>query len=171
MKTQYAHVVALVSVCLLFAVPSYAQEESGQAEEKSTTVIDIARQAGTFTTLLKALDAADLTAVLEGEGPFTLFAPNDEAFAKLPEGTLEALLMPEGKDKLVAILTYHVIQGQATPSATITSAETMQGHTLTISMEDDAVMVNNATVVQADVEASNGIVQVIDTVLMPPKDR
>lgn len=170
MKTLYACAAVFASVFLLLAAPLYAQEDEQQTEEKRATIIDVARNAGTFSTLLKALDAADLTTTLEGEGPFTLFAPTDEAFAKLPEGAVEDLLKPENKEKLVALLTYHVVEGQATPSADVASAKTLEGHDVTIAMTDSTVMVNEAAVVEPDVEASNGIVHVIDTVLMPPKD-
>jgi len=172
MKTRTASLAALTLLLVSLAGPLYAQESEQQAED-SATIIAVAEEAGTFNTLLKALDAAELRAMLEGDGPFTLFAPTDEAFAKLPEGTLEKLLEPANKERLTAILSYHVVSGQATASdaSEMTSVKTLGGNTLTVTSGDDAaVMVNDATVIQSDMEASNGIIHVIDTVLMPPSD-
>ena len=171
MKTLHVPLAACTLLFLFWAAPANAQESEKQAE-KPATIITVAENAGTFTTLLKALDAAELTTVLQGDGPFTVFAPTDEAFAKLPEGTLETLLEPANKERLAAILTYHVVSGQATASdaSEMTSVKTLGGNMLPVTSRDDAVMVNDATVVQSDVEASNGIIHVIDTVLMPPSD-
>tara|TARA_R110001583_G_scaffold7720_3_gene37871 strand:+ start:56229 stop:56669 length:441 start_codon:yes stop_codon:yes gene_type:complete len=132
-------------------------------------IVDVAANNGSFNTLVAAVKAAGLVDTLKGEGPFTVFAPTDEAFAKLPEGTVEMLLKPENKDKLVAVLTYHVVAGKvdAAKVVTLKSAETVQGQQVTIAVNQDKVMINNAQVVMADVEASNGIIHVIDTVLLP----
>ncbi|MGB5443911.1 MAG: fasciclin domain-containing protein [Psychromonas sp.] len=132
-------------------------------------VVDVAVANGSFTTLAAALTAADLVTTLKGEGPFTVFAPTDEAFSKLPEGTLTMLLLPENKEKLVSVLTYHVVAGKvmAADVMKIDTAATLQGQPVTISTTDGKVMINNANVVTADVEASNGVIHVIDTVLLP----
>ncbi len=124
---------------------------------------------GSFATLVAAVKAADLVDTLKGKGPFTVFAPNDDAFAKLPAGTVESLLEPENKDKLVAILTYHVVPGKvmAADVVKLESAATVQGQEVAIKVADGTVMVDNATVIAADVKASNGVIHVIDTVIMP----
>lgn len=132
-------------------------------------IVDTAVAAGSFQTLAKALQAADLVETLKGPGPFTVFAPTDEAFAKLPAGTLDDLLKPENKEKLRAILTYHVVAGEV-PSAkvvTLSSAKTVNGQEVKITVVGDKVMINNARVVKADIPASNGVIHVIDTVIMP----
>ena len=125
--------------------------------------------AGGFTTLVAAVKAAGLVDTLKGPGPFTVFAPTDAAFAKLPPGTLDSLLKPENKAKLVAILTYHVVPGKvmAADVVKLKTAKTVQGQSLTIKVKDGKVMVNNANVTKTDIEASNGVIHVIDTVLMP----
>ncbi len=135
----------------------------------SKDIVDMAAAAGSFTTLLAAAEAAGLVETLKGEGPLTVFAPTDEAFAALPEGTVETLLLPENRDRLVAILTYHVIAG-AVMSGDLSddmTAATVQGADITIDL-DTGVMVNDANVVTADIEASNGVIHVIDKVIMPP---
>lgn len=134
-------------------------------------LVDTAVNAGQFNTLVAAVEAAGLVDTLKGEGPFTVFAPTDEAFAALPKGTLEDLLKPENKDKLAAILTYHVVPGKVMASD-VAGAETMaasvQGQELKIN-GSDGVMINEATVTQADIGASNGVIHVIDKVLLPPQ--
>ena len=132
-------------------------------------IVDTAVGAGSFTTLVAAVEAAGLVDTLKGEGPFTVFAPTDEAFAALPEGTVEELLKPENIDQLVAVLTYHVIAGKVMSTDIAGQelmADTVQGGALDINATD-GVMINNATVIQADIEASNGVIHVIDTVLLP----
>jgi len=135
-------------------------------------IVDTAVAAGQFKTLAAALKAAGLVDTLKGSGPFTVFAPTDAAFAKLPAGTLEDLLKPENKTKLVAILTYHVVPGDVTAAqvAKLSQATTVNGAILKLSAHDGKVMVNNADVVKADVQASNGVIHVIDAVLLPPAD-
>ena len=132
-------------------------------------VVDTAIAAGSFKTLAKALDAAGLVTTLKGVGPFTVFAPTDEAFAKLPDGTLETLLKPENKDKLRRILTYHVVAGKVVASDVVKlqSAKAVSGDTITVKVEDGVVHVDNATVTSADVLASNGVIHVIDSVILP----
>ena len=125
--------------------------------------------AGHFNTLVAAVKAAGLVDTLKGPGPFTVFAPTDEAFAKLPPGTLESLLKPENKQKLQKILTYHVVAGHVTANDVVKlrSAETFAGGSLTIKAAGSGVMVNNAHVIKTDIVASNGVIHVIDTVLLP----
>ena len=136
--------------------------------EKKIDIVETAIAAGNFSTLAKALTAAGLVATLKGTGPFTVFAPTDEAYAKLPQATLSDLLKPENKEKLTSILTYHVVPGKITASqvANITKAVTVQGQSLTVDTKD-GVKINGAKVIAADVEASNGVIHVIDTVLLP----
>jgi uncharacterized surface protein with fasciclin (FAS1) repeats len=133
-------------------------------------IVETAQDAGSFQTLLTAAEAAGLVETLKSEGPFTVFAPTDEAFAKLPEGTVENLLKPENKDQLVAVLTYHVVPGK-TMSSDIAGkeleVETVQGQTVAIDARDGGVKVDEATVVQADIETDNGVIHVIDTVIVP----
>jgi uncharacterized surface protein with fasciclin (FAS1) repeats len=133
-------------------------------------IVDTAVEAGSFKTLATALTAAELVETLKGEGSFTVFAPTDDAFAKLPAGTLDELLKPENKDKLSAILTYHVVPGKvmAEDVVSLSSAKTVNGKGLKIATKDGAVTVNNATVTQTDIECSNGVIHVIDAVLLPP---
>jgi len=144
-------------------------EEGGEEAAEGGTIVDVAAGAGTFETLVAAVGAAGLAETLSGEGPFTVFAPTDDAFAALPEGLVDALLLPENQDALVAILTYHVL-GAEVPSSEVAAGdvETLQGESITLSVEGDTVMVNDATVTAVDVEASNGVIHVIDTVLVPP---
>jgi len=125
-------------------------------------------EAGSFTTLVAAVQAAGLVDTLTGEGPFTVFAPTDDAFAALPEGTVESLLLPENKDQLVAILTYHVVPGKvmSTDLSDGMMAATVEGSDVTIDLSD-GVMVNGANVVTADIETSNGVIHVIDSVILP----
>lgn len=132
-------------------------------------IVDTAVAAGSFKTLAAAVKAAGLIDTLKGEGPFTVFAPTDEAFAKLPAGTVESLLLPENKEKLVAILTYHVVAGKvlATDAVQLKSAKTVNGKDVMIKVADKSVMVDAAKVVATDIEASNGVIHVIDSVLLP----
>ncbi|MEL7466998.1 MAG: fasciclin domain-containing protein [Pseudomonadota bacterium] len=146
------------------SVPSLA------ADAKRADIVDTAVLANDFNTLVAAVQAAGLVDTLKGEGPFTVFAPTDAAFAALPEGTVEALLRPENKDQLVAILTYHVVPGKVMSSdiaGTKVSAPTVQGQSVSIDATD-GVTVDGASVVSADVETSNGVIHVIDKVILPP---
>ncbi|MFK8075594.1 MAG: fasciclin domain-containing protein [Granulosicoccus sp.] len=134
-------------------------------------IVDTAVEAGSFNTLVAAVQAADLVDTLKGEGPFTVFAPTDEAFAALPEGTVENLLKAENKDQLVAVLTYHVVAGKVMSSdiaGKTMDAATVQGQNLSVDATD-GVMINNAKVVSADIKASNGVIHVVDKVLLPPQ--
>ena len=138
------------------------------ADGHSKDIVDTAVAAGTFGTLVAAVDAAGLVETLSGDGPFTVFAPTDDAFAALPEGTVEDLLKPENKDQLTAILTYHVVSGKVMSGdlSDGMTAPTVQGGDITIKTEG-GVMVNDANVTAADIEASNGVIHVIDKVIMP----
>jgi len=132
-------------------------------------IVDTAVEAGSFETLVAAVKAADLVDTLKGEGPFTVFAPTDAAFAKLPEGTVEGLLEPENKDRLVAVLTYHVVPGKVMSSDIAgkqIEAETVEGSAVSIDATE-GVTIDGATVTTADIEASNGVIHVIDSVILP----
>lgn len=157
-----ATVLALTAA---LATASWARPRPAAAQD----IVATAAAAGSFKTLTAALQAAGLVETLKGAGPFTVFAPTDAAFAKLPAGTVESLLRPENKARLVAILTYHVVPGQvmAAQVATLKSATTVNGKSLAISVRGGAVMVYNARVVKTDIVCSNGVIHVIDTVVMP----
>ncbi|MBL3685120.1 MULTISPECIES: fasciclin domain-containing protein [Sinorhizobium] len=155
---------------LLFAAAiTLGSGVSAFAAEKD--VVDTAIAAGQFETLAAALEAAGLVATLKGTGPFTVFAPTDEAFAKLPAGTVESLLKPENKQKLTAILTYHVVAGKvmAADVAGLDQAKSVNGKMIDIEVEGSTVKVNDAAVTAADIAASNGVIHVIDEVIMPPE--
>lgn len=149
-------------ISLLISIPAFSAQH-----EKD--IVDTAVEAGSFSTLVAAVQAAGLVDTLKGDGPFTLFAPTDDAFAKLPEGTVEGLLEPENKEKLQGILLYHVVSGKvmAADVVKLSSAKTVNGKDLAIMTSGKTVMVNDATVVQTDIATSNGVIHVIDTVLMP----
>jgi uncharacterized surface protein with fasciclin (FAS1) repeats len=134
-------------------------------------IVDTAVGAGQFTTLTAALGAAGLVDTLRGPGPFTVFAPTDDAFAKLPAGTVEELLKPENRDQLTAILTYHVVPGtvMAADVVRVDEAETVNGEMLNVTVNGDSVMINDATVTAADIVASNGVIHIVDTVILPPE--
>ena len=139
------------------------------ANAMSKDIVDTAAGAGQFKTLVAAIEAAGLVDTLKGDGPFTVFAPTDEAFAKLPAGTVDDLLKPENKDKLVAILTYHVVPGKimaADIAGKSTAVKTVQGDTLDVDATN-GVKVDKAEVVKADIDATNGVIHVIDSVVMP----
>ncbi len=143
---------------------------SSAADMKSSKdIVSTAESAGRLKTLTAALKAADLVDTLRGTGPFTVLAPTDAAFAKLPAGTVESLLKPENKQKLAGILAYHVISGNVKAAAvmTMSSTKTMNGQAVTLSLSGRAVKVNDSVVVDADISASNGTIHVIDTVLLP----
>ena len=142
---------------------------SSEASAADKTIVETAAGADAFSTLVAAVKAAGLVDVLSGEGPFTVFAPTNEAFAKLPKGTVEDLLKPENKDKLIAILKYHVVAGKvmAKDVVKLDSAKTVQGSKVTIKVKGDTVMVDKAKVVKTDIECSNGVIHVIDSVILP----
>lgn len=175
MKFKSALFVAVAAAAAAVA-PAYAgksgdKDKMSYGKEKAD-IVDTAVNAGSFTTLVAAVQAAGLEETLRGEGPFTVFAPTDDAFAALPEGTVESLLLPENKDQLVGVLTYHVVAGK-------TKSKDLAGQTLSVPTVNgaalavdgtDGVKVGGATVVKADVWTSNGVIHVIDTVLLPPTE-
>ena len=143
--------------------------EASKAPKEQGDIVAVASAAGDFNTLVAAVKAADLVETLQGEGPFTVFAPTDDAFDKLPPGTLDNLLKPENRGQLVAILTYHVVPGKVMAAdAKTMKAKTVNGADLNIKVGGGGVMVNDAKVIKTDVEASNGVIHVIDAVLLPP---
>ncbi len=143
----------------------------GPARSAELDIVDTAVSAKSFNTLVAAVKAAGLVETLKGDGPFTVFAPTDDAFAKLPKGTLESLLKPENKDQLTAILTYHVVPGKvlAKDVVTLDSAKTVNGAEVAIRANDKGVFVNDSQVVKTDILTSNGVIHVIDSVLLPPE--
>jgi uncharacterized surface protein with fasciclin (FAS1) repeats len=157
--------VAALSLSLIASTSALA----GGSKMPTKDIVDTAVSAGSFKTLTTALAAAGLVETLKGKGPFTVFAPTDEAFAKLPAGTLESLLKPANKQKLTSILTYHVVAGnvKAADVVKLSSAMTLNGQSVTIKTVGGKVLINGATVVKADIAATNGTIHVIDTVLMP----
>src|SRR5918997_5326650 len=158
--------INIIAFTALLVLPAglRAQEAQGYAPSSEATadIIETAKAAGSFNTLAAAIEAAGLTETLKGEGPFTVFAPTDEAFAKLPEGTVETLL--QDKEKLATILKYHVVAGEVSSSDAmkISEAQTVAEKSLPISTSGGKVMVKNATVTKADIQASNGVIHVID---------
>ena len=156
---------ALLAATLLLATSAFA----GSYGKKKSDIVDTAVAAGDFTTLAAALQAGGLVDTLKSDGPFTVFAPTDAAFAKLPEGTVESLLLPENRDQLVAILTYHVVPGKvkAADVVKLDSAKTANGSDVHIHVKDGSVFINDSRVVATDTGASNGVIHVVDTVILP----
>ena len=164
MKNMFAFTsLALVGI-MAVVTPARAQQ--------TKDIVDTAVAAGSFTTLAKALTAADLVATLKGPGPFTVFAPTDDAFAKLPAGTVENLLKPENKAMLRRLLTYHVVPGtvMAADVVKVSSATAVSGDKLSIKVNGGTVIVDKARIVKTDIAASNGVIHVVDTVLLPPHE-
>ncbi len=167
-------IVGLVSVLALGACAATSEVKTAatatQAAVAQSDIVETAIAADDFNTLVAAVQAADLVETLQGDGPFTVFAPTDAAFEALPAGTVEELLKPENKDQLVAVLTYHVVPGKVMSSdlaGQALEADTVQGSTVAIDATGDGVKVDGASVVSADVEASNGVIHVIDAVILP----
>lgn len=164
-KTSKLLTVAMLAVFAMTAIAG------GSHKKNSKDIVETAVSAGSFNTLVAAVKAAGLVDTLKGDGPFTVFAPTDEAFAKLPAGTLENLLKPENKDQLAAILTYHVVSGKvkAKDVVKLNQATTVQGSDVTIAVENGGVVLNGSSnVVTTDIGTSNGVIHVIDTVILPP---
>ena len=157
----------LVKVVTPFVLIASLSANAGGYGKKD--IVDVAASNSDFSTLVAAVKAAGLVDTLKGPGPFTVFAPTNEAFAKLPEGTVEALLKPENKDKLVSILTYHVVPGKVYAKQVIamSQAKTVEGSKIAINARDGIVSVDNANVVKTDIKARNGVIHVIDTVILP----
>jgi len=168
----------VLGACAPVATPTPVVEPTSMPETEPTAVpmpksiVDIAVEDGRFTTLVAALQAADLVETLKGDGPFTVFAPTDDAFAKLPEGTLDELLKPENKQMLSDILLYHVVAGKVMASDVVNLEEslTVFGKNVAVKVEGDKVLINDSEVIITDIEASNGIIHVIDAVLLPPSE-
>ena len=165
MKSVKSRGVSILSKALAIGTLMFSLSASASQGD----IVDTAIEAGNFKTLAAALDAAGLVETLRGSGPFTVFAPTDDAFAKLPEGTVESLLQPENREQLIAILTYHVVPGSVSAAqvGSMSSAKTVNGQSVTISSEGSAVKVDGATVVATDIAASNGMIHVIDSVILP----
>ena len=165
--TTTVFVAAALFVAGLAQAGNYGGMKKSKAAEKD--IVDVAVGAGQFNTLAAALEAAGLVETLKGDGPFTVFAPTDAAFAKLPDGTVETLLKPENRDQLTEILTYHVVPGRVTAAQVVklSDATTVNGADVSIELSNGSVFVDNATVVKTDIEASNGIIHIIDTVILP----
>ena len=160
--------IAIAMIVILASTAAFAGDY-GKKASPSKDIVDTAVAAGSFETLVAAVQAAGLVDTLRGDGPFTVFAPTDEAFAKLPKGRVESLLLPENKAKLQAVLTYHVVPGNLTADQVVKldSAKTVNGQSVTISVQNGAVLVDNAKVVKTDIATSNGTIHVIDTVILP----
>jgi uncharacterized surface protein with fasciclin (FAS1) repeats len=174
MKTNNILTLAALTCALTLTPSLFAGECSASKDTASATrtagkdLVAVASGADNFKTLVAAVKAAGLVETLQGEGPFTIFAPTDAAFAKLPAGTLESLLKPENKEKLVAILTYHVLSGKVLAADVKTmEAKTVQGQSVKLVASDAGVTVDNANVVKTDLIADNGVIHVIDTVILP----
>lgn len=166
MKRLYlSRSVIMLSLVILITTGLICSSYAGGQKD----IVDTAVAAGSFKTLAAALTAGDLVGTLKGEGPFTVFAPTDEAFAKLPAGTLDDLLKPENKTKLQGILTYHVVPGKvmAADVVKVKSAKTVNGQSVTIKVTDGTVMIDNAKVTKTDIMCSNGVIHVIDAVILP----
>jgi uncharacterized surface protein with fasciclin (FAS1) repeats len=168
-RGRYSILAVLLAALVTGSGPAAAIQPAPQKPESQKDIVSTAVAAGSFKTLAAALQAAGLVDILKGPGPFTVFAPTDAAFAKLPAGTVETLLKPENKGRLTAILTYHVVSGRVLASqvAGMSSATTVNGKSLAIRSEGGTVTVGGAEVVGADILCSNGVIHVIDTVLLP----
>ncbi len=163
---RLAHYLVLVAGISLFTVTAYA---GSYGKKVNKDIVETAASNGSFNTLVAAIEAAGLSETLRGDGPFTVFAPTDAAFAKLPAGTVETLLKPENIDQLTAILTYHVVAGEVTSAQVVklSSAKTINGQAVEIRTSNGTVMIDGATVAAVDVMASNGVIHVIDEVILP----
>lgn len=170
MNTFKIAIMAFAAVVLIAMAP--IANQNSEQDHNHHNIVEVASDTENLSTLVAAVQAAGLVETLSGDGPFTVFAPTNEAFEALPDGTLESLLEPENRDMLIDILTYHVVAGEVMSGDLSDGmmAETVQGSQITISISDAGVSVNDASVVAADVEASNGVVHVIDSVIMPPEE-
>jgi len=170
MKTIKSLGLTILALALLAMAPAAIEKsDTEQSHNHNSDIVDLAVQTDVLSTLVAAVEAAGLVETLKSDGPFTVFAPTNEAFEALPDGILESLLMEENRDQLIEILTYHVIPGKVMSSdlSDGMTAETVQGTEITISLSNYGVSVDDASVVQADVEASNGVVHIIDAVIIP----
>jgi uncharacterized surface protein with fasciclin (FAS1) repeats len=167
MKSMFIKATRLVSAVVLSVV--FSASVLANHHGSKMDIVDTAASNSDFSTLVAAVKAAGLVDALKGEGPLTVFAPTNEAFAKLPAGTVESLLLPENKDKLVQILTYHVVAGKvmAADVVKVDSAKTLEGSSVTVTVADGGVKIDNANVIKTDIKTSNGVIHVIDSVIMP----
>ena len=167
MKRSYLYISTMITVFTFVLMFQGIVQATSCGDQKD--IVDTAVAAGSFKTLAAALTAADLVTTLKGKGPFTVFAPTDEAFAKLPAGTLDDLLKPENKAKLQGILTYHVVSGKvmAADVVKLKTAKTVNGQSATIKVKDGTVMIDNAKVTKTDIICKNGVIHVIDAVILP----
>ncbi len=160
-----------IAIALLLTITlAWANDEKDQPKDNADMdIVELASATDFLSTLVAAVEAGDLVGVLKGDGPYTVFAPTDEAFSKLPAGTLETLLAPENKDQLIQILTYHVVPEKISSSDLRDGAKvkTVQGQEITVSLKNGKAMINNAEITAADIEATNGVVHVIDAVILP----
>ncbi len=152
------------------AAQSYSKSEKQMKKQKD--IVETAVAAGPFNTLVAAVKAAGLVETLKGEGPFTVFAPTDDAFEKLPAGTVEELLKPENRDKLTAVLTYHVVPGKLMAADVVNtkSAKTLQGQSVRFEVKEGQAMIDNARIIKTDIATSNGVIHVLDTVILPASE-
>jgi uncharacterized surface protein with fasciclin (FAS1) repeats len=165
MRFAYSTLASVAALSMMFSPMTFS---SAQAQDQN--IVETAQAAGNFETLVAAIRAAELEETLTGDGPFTVFAPTDAAFQALPAGTLDELLMPENRERLRSVLTYHVIEDELRAEDLLgeeTTVETVEGSELTVDATGAMVMVNDATVTQPDIEASNGVIHAIDSVLIP----
>lgn len=163
-KNIIPNCIAILSLSVL----PFSSVQADSCADKEKNIVETAQAAGFFETLVAAVQAADLDSTLAGEGPFTVFAPTDEAFGKLPEGTVEELLKPENREKLAGILTYHVVPGKVMAADVKPgNVKTANGKEVTIAVEDGAVMFGGARVVNTDIKTSNGVIHVIGSVVLP----
>ena len=169
MTSKVAGFFKLLIAAQFVLVAAQATAGHHAKEAKTQDIVDTAVAAGQFNTLAAGLEAAGLVDTLKGDGPFTVFAPTDAAFAKLPEGTVESLLKPENRDQLIAILTYHVVPGkvEAADVVELSEATTVNGQDVAITVADNGVQIDNANVIKTDIGASNGVIHVIDAVIIP----
>jgi uncharacterized surface protein with fasciclin (FAS1) repeats len=169
MKNVKSLLIALLFGTLIASTNTYAAKG---LEEKDGDIVDVAISTKFLSILVDAVKAGDLVGTLKGDGPFTVFAPTNDAFAALPDGTLDALLMPKNREKLVEILTYHVVAGKVMSSdlSDGMKAKTVEGSEITVHVSDSGVKINDANVSAADIMASNGVVHVIDRVIIPPME-
>jgi uncharacterized surface protein with fasciclin (FAS1) repeats len=167
MKSMFIKATKLVSAVVLSVV--FSASVLANHHGSKMDIVDTAASNSDFSTLVAAVKAAGLVDALKGEGPLTVFAPTNDAFAKLPAGTVESLLLPENKDKLVQILTYHVVAGKvmAADVVKVESAKTLEGSSVTVTVANGGVKIDNANVIKTDIKTSNGVIHAIDTVIMP----
>jgi uncharacterized surface protein with fasciclin (FAS1) repeats len=168
-KTNLTKVGLLTLIFISISLALLGCNDNGSVQMFKKDIVDTAVSAGDFNTLVTAIKAAGLVETLKGKGPFTVFAPTDDAFAKLPEGTVEDLLKPQNKEKLASILTYHVVAGKvmAADVVKLSQAKTVNGQSLSIKTYGSTVKVDNATVIKTDIKCSNGVIHVIDAVVLP----